>query len=68
MVKDRAQYFLDVPTGPLFGFNHGGANKSQRLADNWYQQGIICSFKSAYDCAKTWEADYNQDLKKIDVQ
>jgi len=67
MIKDRAQFFLDVPTGPFFGFNRDGAKKSQGLIDSWYQQGMMCSFKAVHDCVKTWEEDYTQDLKKIDV-
>jgi hypothetical protein len=27
MLKDRAQFFLDVPSGPFFGFNQSGAQK-----------------------------------------
>jgi non-heme chloroperoxidase len=28
---------------------------------------MMCSFKAVHDCVKTWEEDYTQDLKKIDV-
>lgn len=67
MIKDRAQFFLDVPSGPFFGFNREGAKKSQGLIDSWYQQGMMCSIKAAYNCVDTWEIDYTEDLKKIDV-
>jgi non-heme chloroperoxidase len=67
LIKDRAQFFLDVPTGPFFGFNRPGAKKSQGLIDSWYQQGMMCSFKAAHDCPKTWEADYSEDLKKMNI-
>ena len=42
MVKDRAQFFLDVPTGPFFGFNKPGAKISHGLIQSWWQQGIMC--------------------------
>jgi non-heme chloroperoxidase len=67
ILKDRAQFFLDVPTGPFFGFNRDNAKKSQGLIDSWFQQGMMCSFKAAYDCVKTWEADYTEDLKKMNI-
>jgi non-heme chloroperoxidase len=67
IIKDRAQFFTDVPTGPFFGFNRPNVTKSQGLINSWFQAGMMCSFKSAHDCVKTWEADYSEDLKKMDV-
>jgi non-heme chloroperoxidase len=67
MLKDRAQFFIDVPTGPFFGFNREGAKKSQGLIDTWFQQGMMCSFKAVYDCVMTWQLDYTEDLKKMDI-
>jgi non-heme chloroperoxidase len=67
MLKDRAQFFIDVPTGPFFGFNREGAKKSQGLIDTWFQQGMMCSFKAVYDCVETWQMDYTEDLKKMDI-
>jgi non-heme chloroperoxidase len=67
MLKDRAQFFIDVPTGPFFGYNREGAKKSQGLIDTWFQQGMMCSFKAVYDCVHTWELDYTEDLKKMDI-
>src|ERR1700709_865523 len=67
MRKDRAQFFLDVPTGPFFGFNRPGANVSQGLIQSWWQQGMMCGFKNAYDCITVFsETDLTEDLKKID--
>src|ERR1700712_2242258 len=65
MIKDRAQFFIDIPTGPFFGFNREGAKTSQGLIDAWYQQGMMCSFKAVHDCVKTWQQDYTEDLKKM---
>jgi non-heme chloroperoxidase len=66
MIKDRAQFFIDVPTGPFFGYNRDGAKKSQGLIDSWYQQGMMCSIKAVYECVNTWDIDYTEDLKKLD--
>lgn len=68
MLQDRAQFFLDVPTGPFFGFNRPGAKMSQGLIQSWWQQGMLCGFKGAYDCIKAFsETDLTEDLKKIDI-
>jgi non-heme chloroperoxidase len=37
------------------------------LIDTWFQQGMMCSFKAVYDCVSTWEQDYTEDLKKMDI-
>lgn len=68
MTDDRAQFFRDLPSGPFYGFNRPGAKVSQGIIDNWWRQGMMCDFKSAYDCIKAFsETDFTEDLKKIDV-
>ncbi|MBE3041910.1 alpha/beta hydrolase [Candidatus Bathyarchaeota archaeon] len=68
MENGRAQFFLDVPTGPFFGFNRPGATTSQSLVNSWWQQGMMSGFKSAYDCIKAFsETDFTEDLKKMDI-
>jgi pimeloyl-ACP methyl ester carboxylesterase len=68
MRKDRSQFFLDVPTGPFFGFNRPGAQKSEGQIRSWWQQGMNTSFKAAYDSIADFsETDFTEDLKKIDI-
>ncbi|KAL2823723.1 Alpha/Beta hydrolase protein [Aspergillus cavernicola] len=68
MHKDRAQFFLDVPSGPFFGFNRPGVQKSEGQIRHWWQQGMNTSFKTAYDCIRDFsETDFTEDLKKIDI-
>jgi len=68
MHSDRAQFFLDVPSGPFFGFNRPGAKRSEGLIRSWWQQGMNSSFKTTYDCIKDFsETDFTEDLKKINV-
>ncbi|KAL4894060.1 Alpha/Beta hydrolase protein [Aspergillus ambiguus] len=68
MHKDRAQFFLDVPSGPFFGFNRPGAKKSEGQIRSWWQQGMNSSFKTTYDCIKDFsETDFSGDLKKINI-
>jgi non-heme chloroperoxidase len=67
-LEDRAQFFLDVASGPFFGFNRPGAKVSQGLIQSWWLQGMMCGHKSGYDCIKAFsETDFTEDLKKIDV-
>lgn len=68
MIKDRAQFFIDVPSGPFFGFNRPGAKVSQGKIWSWWQQGMQCGFKNAYDCVKAFsETDTSGDLSKVDI-
>ena len=67
-LADRAQFFLDVASGPFFNFNRPGAKVSQGLIQSWYMQGMMCGHKNAYDCIKAFsETDFTEDLKKFDV-
>ena len=67
-LADRAQFFLDVASGPFFGFNRPGANVSQGLVNSWVAQGLMSGHKNAYDCIKAFsETDFTEDLKRFDV-
>jgi len=68
LVANRAQFFIDVPSGPFYGFNRPGAKVSQGLIDNWWRQGMAGGAKAHYDCIKAFsETDFTEDLKAIDV-
>ncbi|WP_298923893.1 alpha/beta hydrolase [uncultured Ramlibacter sp.] len=67
-LADRSQFFLDVASGPFFGFNRPGAKVSQGLIQSWWMQGMMSGHKNAYDCIKAFsETDFTADLKKFDV-
>ena len=68
LVANRAQFFLDVPSGPFYGFNRQGAKISQGAIQNWWRQGMMGGAKAHYDCIKAFsETDFTEDLKQIDV-
>ena len=68
LVANRAQFYIDVPTGPFYGFNRAGATVSQGAIDNWWRQGMMGGAKAHYDCIKAFsETDFTEDLKAIDV-
>lgn len=68
LAANRAQFFLDVPSGPFYGFNRSGAKVSQGVIENWWRQGMMGGAKAHYDCIKAFsETDFTEDLKAIDV-
>ena len=68
LAANRSQFYLDVPTGPFYGFNRPGAKISQGSITNWWRQGMMGGAKAHYDCIKAFsETDQTEDLKKIDV-
>jgi non-heme chloroperoxidase len=67
VVNDRSQFFEDLSM-PFYGYNKPGAKISQGVRDSFWQQGMWCSIKGAYDCIKAFsETDFTEDLKKFDV-
>lgn len=67
-LADRAQFFLDIPTGPFYGFNRPEAKVSQGLIQSWWMQGMMSGHKNAYDCIKAFsETDFTEDLMSINV-
>jgi non-heme chloroperoxidase len=68
VANQRAQFFLDVPTGPFFGFNRPGVKTSEGAIRNWWRQGMTGGAKAHYDGIKAFsETDFTDDLKSIDV-
>lgn len=67
-LEDRAQLYLDLASGPFYGFNRPGAKVSQGLIDNWRAQGMQAGHKNTYDSIAAFSAtDFREDLKKFDV-
>src|SRR5690349_11643582 len=68
LAANRAQFYLDIPSGPFYGFNRPGAKVSQGLIDNWWRQGMMGSAWAGYECIKAFsETDFTEDLKTIQV-
>jgi non-heme chloroperoxidase len=67
-LEDRSQFYLDLASGPFYGFNRPGAKVSQGLIDNWRAQGMQARHKNTYDSITAFSAtDFRPDLKKFDV-
>lgn len=68
LADNRAQFYLNIPSGPFYGFNRAGAVVSQSVIKNWWRQGMMGSAKAQYDGIKAFsETDFTEDLKAIDV-
>ena len=68
VADNRAQFFLDVPTGPFYGFNRPDAKVYPGVIQNWWRQGMMGSAKAHYDGVKAFsETDQTEDLKAISV-
>ncbi|MFJ9055552.1 alpha/beta hydrolase [Streptomyces sp. NBC_00111] len=68
LAANRAQFYIEVASGPFYGFNRPGAEVSQGLIDNWWRQGMRGAANAHYACIKAFsETDFTEDLKKIQV-
>ncbi|MGI4764007.1 MAG: alpha/beta fold hydrolase [Janthinobacterium lividum] len=68
LADNRAQFYVDVPTGPFYGFNREGATFQAGVVQNWWRQGMIGSAKAHYDgIAAFSETDQTGDLEAIGV-
>ncbi|KVE84733.1 alpha/beta fold hydrolase [Burkholderia cepacia] len=68
LAENRAQFFVDVPAGPFYGFNRPDAIVHQGVIQNWWRQGMMGSTKAHYDGIKAFsETDQTEDLRSIDV-
>ena len=65
---NRAQIYVDIASGPFYGFNRTGVVPIPGIIDNWWRQGMMGGIKAHYDCIKAFsETDFTEDLKSIDV-
>lgn len=68
LAANRAQFYLDVASGPFYGFNRENARVSEGVIRNWWRQGMMGGAKAHYDgIAAFSETDFTGDLKAIDV-
>lgn len=68
LAANRAQFYLDVASGPFYGYNRPGATPSQGVIQNWWRQGMMGGAKAHYEGIKAFsETDFTDDLKAIDA-
>jgi non-heme chloroperoxidase len=68
VATNRAQFYVDLPAGPFYGYNRPGAKPSQGVIDNWWRQGMMGGIKAHYDGIVAFsQTDFTEDLKKFSV-
>jgi non-heme chloroperoxidase len=68
LAANRAQFYVDLASGPFYGFNRPGAKVSQGTIQNWWRQGMIGGARAHYEGIKAFsETDQTEDLKAITV-
>ncbi|XTP51003.1 alpha/beta fold hydrolase [Marinibacterium sp. SX1] len=68
LAANRAQFFLDVASGPFYGFNREGAKVSDGVIRNWWRQGMMGGALAQYEGIKAFsETDQTEDLEAITV-
>ncbi|CDG85959.1 alpha/beta fold hydrolase [Janthinobacterium agaricidamnosum] len=64
---NRSQLYLDLASGPFYGYNRPGAKPSQGIIQSWWMQGMMGGHKNTYDSIKAFsETDFRADLQKFD--
>jgi non-heme chloroperoxidase len=67
LAANISQFYMDVASGPFYGYNRDGAKPSQGVILNWWRQGMMGGAQAHYDCIKAFsETDFNDDLKAIE--
>ncbi len=67
-IDNRSQLYLDIASGPFFGFNRPGAKVSQGWINSFWSQGMQAGHKNTFESIKAFsETDFREDLKKFDV-
>lgn len=66
--ENRSQLYLDIASGPFFGYNRPGAKPSAGLIQSFWRQGMLAGAKNTYDSIAAFSAtDFRDDLTKFDV-
>ena len=68
VAHNRAQFYLDLASGPFYGYNRPGAKVEQGVIRNWWRQGMMGGVKAHYDGIVAFsQTDFTPDLKAISV-
>ena len=68
LTANRAQFLLDVASGPFYGFNREGVAVSDGIIRNWWRQGMMGSANAHYEGIGAFsETGQTEDLKAITV-
>ncbi|WP_249979201.1 alpha/beta fold hydrolase [Vreelandella olivaria] len=67
-LDNRSQLYLDIASGPFFGFNRPGMEPNQGLIQSFWAQGMQGGHKNTYDSIAAFSAtDFREDLAAFDI-
>lgn len=66
ILADRATFYRELATR-FFGADRPGAKVTQGMLDAFWLQAMQGGLKGHYECTRTWERDYSDDLHRFDV-
>lgn len=67
-LTNRSRLYLDIASGPFFGFNRPGAVPDESLIQSFWMQGMQAGHKNTYDSIAAFSAtDFRADLAKFDM-
>jgi non-heme chloroperoxidase len=68
VAANRSQFYLDLASGPFYGYNRADAKRHDGVVRNWWRQGMMGGIKAHYDGVVAFsQTDFTDDLKKITV-
>jgi non-heme chloroperoxidase len=68
LAANRSQFYIDVASGPFYGFNRPGVKPLESAIRNWWRQGMEGGAKAHYDGIVAFsQTDFTEDLRKIAV-
>jgi non-heme chloroperoxidase len=68
LAANRSQFYLEIASGPFYGFNRPGAKVLESAVRNWWRQGMEGGAKAHYDGIVAFsQTDFTEDLKKIEI-
>ena len=68
LFANRSKFYLDLASGPFYGFNRPGVEPIPAIYWNWWRQGMMGGAKAHYDGIVAFsQTDFTEDLKKITV-
>ena len=67
-LTNRSRLYLDIASGPFFGFNRPGTVPDESLIQSFWMQGMQAGHKNTYDSIAAFSAtDFRADLAKFDM-
>ncbi|NLB58261.1 MAG: alpha/beta hydrolase [Gammaproteobacteria bacterium] len=67
-LTNRSRLYLDIASGPFFGFNRPGAVPDESLIQSFWMQGMQAGHKNTYDSIAAFSAtDFRADLAEFDM-